>query len=89
MESPLDLFHIMKTMRPMRRLKPDNVPDDLLEEVLDAAVCAPNSLNTQPYNFIVVRDKETKSFFGENMIKQCVIALRSMFPSRAIIRICA
>jgi len=48
MESPLDLFHIMKTMRPMRRLKPDDVPDDLLEEVLDAAVCAPNSLNTQP-----------------------------------------
>jgi nitroreductase len=48
MESPLDLFHIMKTMRPMSRLKPDDVPDDLLEEVLDAAVCAPNSLNTQP-----------------------------------------
>ena len=65
MESPLDLFHIMKTMRPMRRLKPDDVPDDLLEEVLDAAVCAPNSLNSQPYNFIVVRDKVTKSLFGE------------------------
>lgn len=65
MDQNLDIFHIMKTARPMRRLKPDHVPQELLEEILDAAVCAPNSLNTQPYTFLVARDKTTKTFFGE------------------------
>jgi len=55
----------MKTMRPMRRLKSDPVPQALIKEILDAAVHAPNSLNTQPYTFIVVRDTATKAFFGE------------------------
>lgn len=65
MSEDLDVFHIMKTARPMRRLKPDPVPQALLEEILDAASCAPNSLNTQPYRFLVVRDPESKALFGE------------------------
>ncbi|MFT4584403.1 MAG: nitroreductase [Gammaproteobacteria bacterium] len=65
MDQSLDLFHIMKTMRPMRRLKPDPVPQALLEEILDAAVHAPNSLNSQPYTFLVARDAATKRFFGD------------------------
>jgi len=65
MDDNQDIFHIMKTNRPMRRLKPDPVPQELLLEILDAASCAPNSMNTQPYKFVVVRDRETKAFFGE------------------------
>jgi nitroreductase len=60
-----DIFHIMKTNRPMRRLKPDPVPQALLQKILDAASCAPNSMNTQPYEFLVVRDTATKTLFGE------------------------
>ena len=56
MSDELNVFNIMKTCRPMRRLKPDPVSQELLEEILDAASCAPNSLNTQPYQFLVVRD---------------------------------
>lgn len=66
MSDELDVFHIMKTTRPMRRLKPDPVPQDVIEEILDAASCAPNSLNTQPYRFLVVRDPESKAFFGKH-----------------------
>ncbi|HCU89457.1 MAG TPA: hypothetical protein DGR97_05925 [Gammaproteobacteria bacterium] len=65
MSDNLNVFHIMKTARPMRRLKSDPVPQALLEEILDAASCAPNSLNTQPYRFLVVRDHASKAFFGE------------------------
>ena len=61
-----DIFHVMKTNRPMRRLKPDPVPQALLQEILDAASCAPNSLNTQPYESLVVRDTATKTLFGEH-----------------------
>ena len=60
-----DIFHIMKTNRSMRRLKPDPVPQALLQEILDVASCAPNSMNTQPYEFLVVRDTATKTLFGE------------------------
>lgn len=60
-----DLFHIMTTTRPMRMLKSDPVSQALLDEILQAATCAPNSLNTQPYRFLVVRDRETKKLFGK------------------------
>lgn len=59
-----DVFHIMRTTRPMRRFKPDPVSDDLIEQVLDAGTWAPNSLNSQPYRFVVVRDPATKALFG-------------------------
>lgn len=65
MQDSSDIFHIMTTARPMRRLKPDPVPQDVLEQVLDAACCAPNSLNSQPYKFLIVRDPKVKAFFGE------------------------
>ena len=65
MSDELNVFNIMQTCRPMRRLKPDPVSQELLEEILDAASCAPNSLNSQPYQFLVVRDPISKAFFGE------------------------
>lgn len=60
-----DLFDVMHTMRAMRRLKPDPVPDELLRQVLDAAVCAPSGQNLQRWAFVVVTDANDKRFFGE------------------------
>ena len=54
MQNENDLFFVMKNMRPMRRLKSDSVKKEVIEEILDAAICAPNALNTQPYKFIVL-----------------------------------
>ena len=56
----MDVFETMHTQRAMRRLKPDPVPDELIWKILDAAICAPNGSNMQPWNFIVVRDPERK-----------------------------
>ena len=36
-----DLFDIVHTMRAMRRLKPDPVPDALIRKILEAGVCRP------------------------------------------------
>ena len=60
-----DVFHVMSTMRPMRRIKPDPVPQELIDRALEAGGWAPNSQNTQPYRFVVVRDPESRAFFGE------------------------
>lgn len=78
MTENLDVFHIMQTMR---RLKPDAVAQDLLEEILDAAVCAPNSPNTQPYRFLVVRDRDSKAFFGERYDQAMTANFATMVPT--------
>jgi nitroreductase len=57
----IDLFEAMSTLRSVRRLRKDPVPDDLLRKVLTAATWAPNGGNRQPWRFIVVRDPETKT----------------------------
>jgi nitroreductase len=55
-----DLFETMQTMRAMRRLKPDPVPDALIGKILAAGVCAPNGANTQSWRFLVVKDPVIK-----------------------------
>jgi len=55
-----DVFAIMQTMRAMRRLKPDPVPDTLIRKILEAGVCAPNGANTQRWRFLVIKDKAIK-----------------------------
>lgn len=52
------LFETMSTMRAMRRLKPDPVPDELLEQLVQAAVWAPNGSNLQQFHYVVVTDRE-------------------------------
>ena len=55
-----DLFETMKTMRAMRRLKPDPVPDELIRKILEAGACAPNGGNTQRWRFLVIKDRKIK-----------------------------
>src|SRR5881628_3953249 len=55
-----DLFETMQTLRAMRRLKPDPVPDELIRKILAAGVCAPNGANLQTWRFLVVKDPVIK-----------------------------
>lgn len=55
-----DLFETMQTMRAMRRLKPDPVPDELIVKILQAGTCAPSGGNTQKWRFMVIRDRTIK-----------------------------
>ena len=55
-----DLFEVMSTMRAMRRLKPDPVPDQLINTILQAGQWAPSGGNTQRWRFLVVKDPEVK-----------------------------
>jgi nitroreductase len=53
------IFDVMATMRAMRRLKPDPVPRELLERLVQAATWAPSGSNEQRYEFLVVDDRAT------------------------------
>jgi nitroreductase len=58
------LFEAMYTARALRRLKPDPVPDELITQVLDAAIRAPSGGNAQNWIFIVVRDEAQRRGLG-------------------------
>jgi nitroreductase len=55
-----ELFDIIHNMRAMRRLKPDPVPDALINKILKAGACAPNGGNTQRWRFLVIKDAKIK-----------------------------
>jgi len=59
-----DLFEILRTTRSMRRLKPDQVPNELIRKILEAGVCAPSGGNMQRWRFLVVRDPQIKQTVG-------------------------
>ena len=63
------IFEIIDTTRAMKRLKPDPVPLELLRRVLDAGTKAPSGVNTQPWEFMIVRDPETKSWIQERYLR--------------------
>ena len=55
-----NIWEAMSTMRAMRRLKPDPVPDELINKILQAGQYAPSGGNTQRWRFLVVKDPEIK-----------------------------
>jgi len=59
------LLELIKTRRSIRKYKPDSVPDDVLQKILEAAQWAPSGENAQPWRFIVIRDREKCKALGE------------------------
>ncbi|MEK9659840.1 MAG: nitroreductase family protein [Chloroflexota bacterium] len=57
MSEDIGLFEAMYSQRALRYLKPDPVPDELIEKVIDAGVHAPNGGNEQKWAFVVIKDK--------------------------------
>jgi nitroreductase len=61
----IDVYQAMRTLRAVRRLRPDPIPDDVLERVLEAATWAPTGGNQQPWRIVLVRDTTVKQCLGE------------------------
>jgi nitroreductase len=55
-----DVFDVMHTMRAMRRLKPDPVPDELIFKILRAGQAAASGGNTQRWKFLVLKNAAAK-----------------------------
>jgi len=62
----LDVFRdLVSTTRSIRRISSDEIPDDVLDRVLEAATWAPSGGNRQPWRIIVVRDRGTKQAISD------------------------
>ena len=54
----MDVWTAIITQRAVRTFSDRPIPDDALERILDAGRRAPSSKNTQPWEFVVVTDRE-------------------------------
>jgi nitroreductase len=56
----MDMFELVRTRRSIRRYKKEAVPEDLLEKILEAGRWAPSASNSQPWKFIILRDRKIR-----------------------------
>jgi len=57
--SPESTMALLQGRRSIRLYRPDPVPQEMIEQLLEAGRCAPSASNRQPWAFLVVRDRET------------------------------
>jgi nitroreductase len=53
----MDLFDAVHGRKSIRRFKPTSVPDKDIMTILDAGRRAPSANNTQPWSFVVIKDR--------------------------------
>jgi nitroreductase len=54
------LLELVKKRRSIRKFKPEPIPDEYVDKIIEAARWAPSGANSQPWEFIVVKKKELK-----------------------------
>lgn len=70
-ETTLEEFvDIARSRRTIRAFLDKPIPDDVLQMVLEAANWAPSGANTQPWEFIVVRQDERKETIADILHKE-------------------
>ncbi len=60
----MPLQEAMLTQRSIRRLRPDPVDDAIILKCIELALKAPTGSNAQNWEWIIVRDEQTKAKFG-------------------------
>ncbi len=55
----MDVFEAMLTRRSVRKYTDQDVSDEQMQQILEAGMMAPSAGNAQPWQFVVIRDKET------------------------------
>jgi len=61
----MELMDVIRQRRSVRKYRPDPVPQDNIEHILEAARLAPSWANGQCWTFIVVSDPEVKHAVAE------------------------
>lgn len=86
-----NFLQLAETRRSVRAYKPDEVPEELLQTVLEAGRLAPSAVNKQPWRFLVVRSETGRRALGaayarEWFWKAPVIIVVCILPQEAWVR---
>jgi nitroreductase len=63
-----ELLDLMKKRRSYRKFKPDPIPDEYVNKILEAGRWAQSGSNAQPWEYIVVKSQETKNKLAERWV---------------------
>ncbi|MFI5953907.1 nitroreductase family protein [Cryptosporangium sp. NPDC051539] len=69
MSETIDLFEAMETCRSIRRIRPDPLPDELLERLIHYATRAPSAGNRQLWKFLVVTAPHDRRWFRDMLVE--------------------
>jgi nitroreductase len=61
----MEVYECIRTRRTIREFTSAPVPDEIVYKILQAGRWAPSSSNTQPWHFIVVRERATIAAIGK------------------------
>jgi nitroreductase len=70
-----EFLALLKYRRSIRKFKPDPVPDEFIMKILDAAHYAMSGGNSQPWEFIIIKDKEIKAKVFKAYEEELIMAL--------------
>lgn len=73
----LNLLEGINSLRSVRKFKPDHIPDDVIRKILQAATRAASGSNSQPWEFVVVREPKVKGRLTEPMLRTWLARLGS------------
>ena len=73
MSSSLDVLEAIKERRSIRSFTTENVSDDAVKQLIEAARWAPSAGNTQPLELVVVRAQKIKSLLTMAALNQMFI----------------
>lgn len=77
----MDVFDAIYNRHSIKKVKPDAVPHDLIEKMLDAAVQAPNHYKVRPWRFVVLTG-EARHRLG-NIMSASLRERHAEFPQEA------
>ena len=60
------LLEIVKITRSIRRFKPDAIPEEYIEKIIEVARWAPSGFNQQPWEFVVVKSPELRKKIADS-----------------------
>jgi nitroreductase len=83
----MDLMDAIRGRRSIRRYRPDPIPEETLQTVLEAARWAPSWANSQCWEVIVVKDPELKSEISKT-VPNVNPALSSLTQAPLILVLC-
>ena len=87
----MEFAELVEKRYSVRAYKPDAVPDDVLQQVLDAARLAPSAKNLQPYQLLVIhtqgRQEELARIYDREWFVQAPLVICAVgTPSEAWVR---
>ena len=83
----MDLMEAIKGRRSIRKYKPDPIPEDALQKIMEAVRWAPSWANTQCWEVIIVKDPNIKSALANTLTKTNP-SLSSMTEAPIVLVLC-